>query len=1145
MKNFLPTFLFVLTFCTVAAQAPSFTENYVKSTTYKVETPDGSNDITGNPLIDDDKIETITYYDGLGRPKQTIAKRAGGGGQDIIAPIIYDQMGRQSKTYLPHADPQSGSLSYRGNSGVITDLESYYRAQYPEDIDPSTPNPYSQTVFEASPLNRVLEQGAPGKSWQVDPFSDTDHTVKFEYLSNNVVEVADFDVEFPDPNNTEMPELVFDGYYAKDQLYKSIVKDENWQPGQQYAKDHTTEEFTDKLGKVILKRTYDKNMRHDTYYVYDHYGNLTYVLPPMASVELVPSEITVADSYSPWTRLVQVDSEFAEDYDRRLADYEDEQILNADIENEYNGQGGFVVSTAQGSEEVTLGITFSANTGFELKTGDIFSLEEHGEFPDSELGRITGPEYEYIITIRDNAIHIVGEGSVSALNQTFTSGTELAYSQNYPWTAYTEVDPDFAQYYESQLEEYENSQWLTVNIPNEFNGHGGLNISIDENDKVTVTFGHTLNTPFPLNQGLVIPLETERRMADRDLGIITGNGYEYRVSIQENSLLIEGEGEVTDLNGFYPADAPLGSDQQEVLEGLCYIYHYDHRNRVVEKKIPGKGWEYIVYNKQNWPVLTQDANLRLADKWLFTKYDGLGRLVYSGVYSPDGPLENATRMELQNEVEKVYYDPNGVEKLYYDPYEKRSKYRSTTGSSYSQVSFYYTNTSFPNYTIANRLEVDRIYYYDTYPDDPNYQYDLVSLLPDPGTVFGEITTAQTKSLPTGSKIRVLGTNDWIISTTYYDEKARPIYTASKNGYLSTEDVVETDLDFTGNILIKKQIHTNGLSEPLTITDLFGYDHSGRMTAHAQDIDYLNLLFQDEGIARNIYDELGQLITKEVGGTPFYMSDVESVFQSIDYFYNIRGWLKGINDPGSPLGNDLFGFSIGYDQPDAPTAVPLFNGNISETRWKTANDDQLRSYVYGYDALNRIAEAKFSGGAINGIYYIPEDYDLESVAYDKNGNIHSLKRSGAIGLFNGNPSNMDIIDDLSYFYNPLSNQLGKINDQANDEGFKDDIYVDEQYDYQYDANGNMTFDFNKGILNITYNYLNLPKMIEFVSPHPEKDRIAYVYSAEGVKQQKLVVTDNSVTTVSTDYAGNFIYVDGSLKLFFQPEGVCTTRRLGRL
>lgn len=43
----------------------------------------------------------------------------------------------------------------------------------------------------------------------------------------------------------------------------------------------------------------------------------------------------------------------------------------------------------------------------------------------------------------------------------------------------------------------------------------------------------------------------------------------------------------------------------ELLEKLGYQYKYDDRNRLIEKRIPGKGRETIVYDKLDRPVLTR------------------------------------------------------------------------------------------------------------------------------------------------------------------------------------------------------------------------------------------------------------------------------------------------------------------------------------------------------------------------------------------------------------------------------------------------------------------------------------------------------------------------------------------------------------
>jgi hypothetical protein len=67
-------------------------------------------------------------------------------------------------------------------------------------------------------------------------------------------------------------------------------------------------------------------------------------------------------------------------------------------------------------------------------------------------------------------------------------------------------------------------------------------------------------------------------------------------------------------------------------------------------------------------------------------------------------------------------------------------------------------------------------------------------------------------------------------------------------------------------------------------------------------------------------------------------------------------LKSIND--SDIANNaialtagnLFGFQINYNSPSA-NGNPIYNGNMSQTFWKTFNvDPGLKSYNYTYDGL---------------------------------------------------------------------------------------------------------------------------------------------------------------------------------------------------
>ena len=66
-----------------------------------------------------------------------------------------------------------------------------------------------------------------------------------------------------------------------------------------------------------------------------------------------------------------------------------------------------------------------------------------------------------------------------------------------------------------------------------------------------------------------------------------------------------------------------------------------------------------------------------------------------------------------------------------------------------------------------------------------------------------------------------------------------------------------------------------------------------------------------------------------------------------------------------------------------------------------------------------------------------------------------------------------------------------------------------------ANGNMIIDKNKGITNIEYNHLNLPKKIEFASDNPMgSNKINYTFDATGVKLAKSVIDNAGFYTATT-------------------------------
>lgn len=818
--------IFLIILIPVLALGQSQNQNYIKTTTYKTAT---TTSIASPTIVQ--ASQSVTYFDGLGRPIQQVASKQSASGKNIVIPIEYDAFGRQPKDYLPYATQSTSGLAYE--TSAFTDVSNFspYIGQ----------NPYSEKLFEASPLNRVLKQGAPGTDWKLNP-TGSDHTIKLDYQTNNGSEVKLFTATATWNATSGLYGISLNGtgtvFYNANELYKTITKDENWVSGN----DNTTEEFKNKEGHIILKRTYGVSMvnnspvntAHDTYYVYDQYGNLTYVMPPL----------------------------------------------------------------------------------------------------------VTDPTLQ--------------------------------------------------------------------------------------------------------------------------------------------------------------------------LDDLCYQYKYDYRNRLVEKKLPGKQWEFIVYDKLDRPVATGPVFAPFSDLiaqnkvgWMITKYDVFNRPVLTG-WMTANVITSAER--------KILQDAQNIASVLYET-------KQTSGT-IDGIASYYSNTVAP--TSFKLLTVN---YYD------NYIYPNVPAVPT--TVEGQNVLVNVKSLSTGSWTRALTLSTEMLgetAATFYDTKARPIRSYSQN-YLGGFTQTDTNLDFSGVPQYTITTHKRLTADTeLKITERFAYTPQGRLLTHTHQIgtEVTQLL------AKNEYDELGQLIVKNVGGI-----DITGAIglQKVDYSYNIRGWLIGINDAsnlakaGDPL--DLFAFKLNYNTVDDNvnnTVKALFNGNISETLWRTKNDNVLRRYGYQYDGLNRLLNATYQKP--DNAVPITNSYN-ERMNYDKNGNIISLQRNGDFD----DPVTALQIDNLSYFYTSNSNRLMKVTDATNNTiGFKDDSNGtnDTADDYDYDLNGNMIKDDNKKITGITYNHLNLPTKITFATT----GNIVYIYNAIGQKIKKTVTQGTTITT--TDYLDGFQYAQTgtaavSLQFFPNAEG----------
>jgi RHS repeat-associated protein len=801
------------------SQTPSQAQNYIKTSIYKEPTT----------TVDDTKANiSVNYVDGIGRPIQQVSGKASASGKDIITHIEYDAYGRQPRQYLPY--PGSGSNLVFDNNAPDNAIDYYYsNSQYGD-----TSNPYTESFFESSPLNRVNKQAAPGEPWKGHPNDDNDHTIKFSYLTNNgtdAVKLLKAEATWNAGNKLYNISFGLVSSYQDNLLYKTITKDENWTSGT----NNTTEEFKNGLGQVVLKRTYNGTDKLDTYYVYDQFGNLTYVLPPLS---------------------------------------------------------------------------------------------------------------------------------------------------------------------------------------------GG-----------TSTY----------------------------------------------------------------------------LDNLCYQYKYDSRNRLVEKKLPGKQWEFIVYDKLDRVVATGPALSPFGSGtygWMYNFYDAYDRPAITGWYSADvTPVSRAALQETIN---------NGT--------------IINVGRGDGNIDGIILNYKVASAILPTGFKLLTASYYDDYLFLPTVERPTSSTLVETQSVLLNV-----KGMATGGWARVVTTPAEIFgetSYTYYDAKARPI-TNRTNNYLGGYTQNNSNLDFDGTTLYTNALHKRiAASTELQVKERFIYSLQDRLLMHYHQLNGNQLVNPpaEQLLATNQYYELGELKSKVTIPTTSSIGGTTTGGQKIDYSYNIRGWLKSINDINDlTTDGDKFAFKINYNEPVANniggSVVPLYNGNIAETTWRSDSDNVVRRYGYKYDGLNRLTNAYYQKP--NDAVPVTNSYN-ENITYDKNGNITSLKRNGGLD----DPTTAMQIDNLTYTYEQGSDKLVKVADPINQpQGFKDSP-DNNSNDYTYDLNGNMITDRNKGITSITYNHLNLPVQIIFDNSTTKK--INYIYDATGNKVKK-TVTEGTVV-LEVDYMdGGYQYKNAVLSYFPTAEG----------
>jgi RHS repeat-associated protein len=628
------------------------------------------------------------------------------------------------------------------------------------------------------------------------------------------------------------------------------------------------------------------------------------------------------------------------------------------------------------------------------------------------------------------------------------------------------------------------------------------------------------------------------------------------------------------------------SNQPIIVNELCFQYRYDGGRRMIEKKVPGAGWVYLVYDKRDRLVFTQDANMSSHNWWLTTLYDELNRPIQTGMLTYNGD-----RTALQSYVDGLTVGTSTSTNtgtiagtpadLYVSEHDGRALYRATNkivfegnleGENFETEIIAPDGASFTsNQTVSfNPLPTGSAFvpltytYYDNYDwTSKSYSAANNSKLGSGNNIYGEplpaTASAQVKGVVTGSRVRVIeNANDlsqgpWLETASFYDDKGRVIQVQA-DSYKKSTDIVTSRYDFTGKVISRYQVHTNpsgNMANNRVYTEM-DYDHGGRLIETRKTLNDDNSTTRV--IAHNSYDALGQLQTKQLGQKTDDNGNVITgqYLETQDYAYNIRGWLKGLNwkdynntgvTKTSAITNRWFAMDLSYDWGYNQNQ---YNGNIAGMRWQSGGDKEERSYGYGYDAANRLLSADFTQYTSN-TWNTDANIDFtvkmgtgglnDGTAYDENGNIIQMQQWG-IKV----PGSKDPIDNLSYAYFTGTNKLSSVTDAVTADNKLGD-FTDKNTgsdDYGYDANGNLLTDKNKRINGSTgldlpanagaiqYNYLNLPWQIAVKDENNNpKGTITYIYDATGNKLEKRVAEDASVANNNTEKHTYTAYLGGNI------------------
>ena len=495
---------------------------------------------------------------------------------------------------------------------------------------------------------------------------------------------------------------------------------------------------------------------------------------------------------------------------------------------------------------------------------------------------------------------------------------------------------------------------------------------------------------------------------------------------------------VTPEGSYLLSDSLTVPVDDDFAEKYCYVYTYNDRGLMVEKRMPGREAEYMRYDEGDRLRVSQDGNLRAKKQWISYSYDALGRV---------------QEQSLAVEAELIPI---------------RSQAGVSIGEPIESVEPPYLGSSVPL----------RKYVYDTYPSEVQAAgLDFQSIEGLTATDGESLRYDNATGSLTYEKLAVLA-NDTITGyhqrACYYDYKGRLIQIVERD----TEDGIlctSKRYDFVGNLIAQRESYTRaGKTDDIDRT--FTYDDRGRLLNETTQVNG-----GEEAVVYYEYDELGRLAARRLGeGTSAIAEQSE---------YDIRSWL-------TKKSSELFDMSLGHS----------YTGNITSWQWQhkgdPSGDGPQNRYVFTYDGLSRLA---------NTTQYVNGELNKQNVerflTYDRNGNLQTFIRY----------ENGSCVSNSTYNYsgNRLVSYCPGTVFEREDVGIGEIIVPKKGIVFpltvqlhQYDANGNVTKDWERG-LDMSYNCLNL---LEYASDN-DANAINYCYLADGTKLSVTDVGENGLYYLS--------------------------------